>query len=304
MSKIIYLDKEYINRDEGNLIVVLGNFDGFHIGHMSLFNEAVKIKEEHGGVTSAIIFDASAAKYLGNGKSLRYITPLNEKVGRLEDMGIDVIYIIHMSKEFLSLTKDEFLDFLKYSLHPASIVVGEDYSFGYKAKGRVKDLQEAFGDSLHVMELIKDKNGNKFSTQAIIKLIEEGKIEEANEDLITPYSIIGKVVKGKQNGRTIGFPTANIELADDYVIPKEGVYTGEVCLDNGEIYQSLINVGKNPTISLDNKETIEAYLDGFEGDLYDRYIQVSFLAYIRDEHKFNSLEDLKKQLQKDVTLIK
>ena len=304
MSKIIYLDKEYINRDEGDLIVVLGNFDGFHIGHMSLFNEAEKIKEEHGGVTSAIIFDASAAKYLGNGKSLRYITPLNEKVGRLEDMGIDVIYIIHMSKEFLSLTKEGFLDFLKYSLHPASIVVGEDYSFGYKAKGRVKDLQEAFGDSLHVMELIKDKNGNKFSTQAIIKLIEEGKIEEANEDLITPYSIIGKVVKGKQNGRTIGFPTANIELADDYVIPKEGVYTGEVCLDNGEIYQSIINVGKNPTISLDNKETIEAYLDGFEGCLYDRYIQVSFLTYIRDEHKFNSLEDLKKQLQKDVTLIK
>ncbi len=304
MSKIIYLDKEYINRDEGDLIVVLGNFDGFHIGHMSLFNEAEKIKEEQGGTTSAIIFDASAAKYLGNGKSLRYITPLNEKVGRLEDMGIDVIYIIHMSKEFLSVTKEEFLDFLKYSLHPTSIVVGEDYSFGYKAEGKVKDLQEAFGDSLHVMELIKDKNGNKFSTQAIIKLIEEGKIEEANEDLITPYSVIGKVVKGKQNGRTIGFPTANIELADDYVIPKEGVYRGVVSLDNGEIYKSIINVGKNPTISMNNKETIEAYLGGFEGDLYDRYIQISFLTYIRDERKFNSLEDLKKQLQKDVTLIK
>ncbi len=304
MSKIIYLDKEYINRDEGDLIIVLGNFDGFHVGHMSLFDRAMEIKEEQGGVTSAIIFDESSAKYLGNGKSLKYITPLNDKVARLEELGIDVIYIIHMSKKFLLVSKDEFLDFLKYSLHPTSIVVGEDYSFGYKAEGKVEDLESAFGDSLHVIGLIRDKNGNKFSTQAIIKLIEDGKIEEANDDLIIPYSVIGKVVKGKQNGRTIGFPTANLELADDYVIPKEGVYTGEACLEDGSVYPTIVNVGNNPTVSSNNKETIEAYLDGFEGDLYNHFIRLSFLTYIRDEHKFNSLNDLKKQLQEDIKLIK
>jgi len=303
VSKIIYLDNEYINRDEGDLIVVLGNFDGFHVGHMSLFEEALKIKEETGGVTSAVIFDASPAQILHH-KSLRYITPLNDKVGRLEQMGIDVIYIVHMTLEFLKQTKDEFLDFLNYSLHPIAIVVGEDYSFGDKAEGKVADLKSVFGDTLHVMTLIRNENGEKYSTQAIVKLLEEGKIEEANKCLIYPYAVVGKVIAGRQNGRTIGFPTANLELAADYVIPKRGVYTGEVALENGDVYPSIINIGTNPTVNDDNNIRIEAYLDGYDGNLYEHYVQVSFLTYIRDERKFASLDDLKKQLESDIQLVR
>lgn len=304
MSKIIYLDDQYTNRDEGDLILVLGNFDGFHVGHMSLFDEALRLKEETGGTTSAIIFDAAASTILNNGKSVKYLTPLPEKVSRLESMGIDVIYIFHMCEELLRMTSEEFLDFIHYALHPINVIVGEDYTFGYKAMGKVSDLVNVFNDSVHVMKILKDKNGDKFSTQNIIKLIENGDIETANEDLIQPYSIVGKVIAGKQNGRTIGFPTANLELVAEYVIPKVGVYAGEVALENGDVYPSIINVGSNPTVNSDNKLRIEAYLDGYDGDLYNHYIQLSFLSFIRDEKKFASLDDLKKQLQMDIEKVR
>lgn len=303
MSQIIYLDSQYTRRDEERLTLVLGYFDGLHIGHQSLFEYADGIKNEKGGLTSVLLFDESPAKILSSGKSIKCITSLGDKVSLLECLGVDIIYLVHVDEGFLATRKDEFMDMVEYMIRPDDIVIGTDYTFGHKAEGKVPDLEARFGDSVHAIELMQE-DGKKVSSKGIIKLIEEGKIAEVNGLLGRDYSIVGEVVKGLQNGRTIGFPTANLSLMDDYVLPKVGVYGGAVYLSNGDAYPSIINVGSNPTVKEETPVHVEAYLDGFDGDIYGEYIQVAFSFFIREETTFKNLEELKEQLSKDINTVR
>lgn len=142
----------------------------------------------------------------------------------------------------------------------------------------------------------------KISTQSIIKMIEEGKIEAANDDLGRPYRISGKVVKGLSNGRKIGYRTANLKLLTPYVIPKSGVYKGKAIV-KGMSYNSLINVGTNPTIGRLSTDSIEAHLLGFNENIYGEDVKLEFLSYIREEKLFSSLDDLRKQLDIDIKIL-
>ncbi|MCQ2772906.1 MAG: riboflavin biosynthesis protein RibF [Bacilli bacterium] len=303
MAELIYLDKEYVRRDEQDLSLVLGYFDGLHLGHLALFEEALRLKEEKGNKTAVLLFDSSPAKLLNNGKTFKCLTSLGDKIGLLESIQVDVIYLVHIDMDFLSLSKDEFLDMVEYSIRATDVVVGEDYTFGKKAEGRVDYLKERYGENAHIVSLLMD-NGLKISSRDIIKAIEGGNITLANSLLGRDYSIVGTVVKGLQNGRTIGFPTANLSLLDDYALPKVGVYGGSVMLENGDIYPSIINVGTNPTVKEDVPVHVEAYLDGFEGDIYNQNVMVFFNFFIREETTFDSLEDLKAQLSKDINLVR
>ncbi len=274
---------------DGSLL--LGYFDGVHRGHFELIKAAKKEKNAVG----VLLFDANLGKFLPNAKSGFELTLLDEKLDLFEKFGVDVAYIVHVDRNFLNLRKDEFISQILKPISPKRVVVGVDYTFGYKKEGRISDLQQFF--EVIACPLLEDENG-KISTSTIISLLKCGKIKEANNQLGYEYSISGEVIHGFENGRKISYPTANIEINPEKMSPKAGVYAGYTEVDNIK-YKSIINIGNNPTIGKLEKNILETHLLDFESDIYNKDIKVFFIDFIREERKFSSLDELKFQLDKD-----
>lgn len=272
--------------------LLLGNFDGVHRGHQTL----IKAAKERFSLVGVLLFDANPADLIPSlGKSHQILTSLEDKLSRFSSFGVDRAYIVHTDLSFLALRKQEFIDRVLKPMDPSLIVVGTDYSFGYRAEGDVKDLTEQF--EVLALPLLQN-NGEKIATRNIIQYLQKGEIEKANQELGYCYEIKGKVVHGLENGRNIGFPTANLALEFPYVLPKVGVYAGYTKVD-GKTYRSIINVGNNPTVGRLDHPIVESHLLDFVGDLYGKEIAVSFLSWIREEKDFGSLENLKSQLDED-----
>ncbi len=276
-----------------HLALCLGNFDGIHLGHQKLFKEA-KRHSKHVGV---LLFDKNPAEFFPSNKSLKVLTGLEDKINILESLGIEYVFVIHVSKEFFSLSKEEFIKEYIDVLNPSFIVCGTDYRFGSKASGSIDDLRAFY--KVHIVDLMLYKDGEKISTQSIIHLIEEGKIEEANSLLGRPYEVTGIIVKGLELGRTIGYPTANLSLKEKYVIPMNGVYSTTT---NGLL--SFTNVGNNPTVGVLKEVIIETHILDFDSDIYGESATISFRHFIRNEKTFASLSELKEQLDKDITKVR
>lgn len=275
------------------LTLLLGTFDGLHRGHYELVKEA-KIKGE--GDLGVVFFDKNPASILRH-KSEKVLTSTDDKIRLFSSFGFDAVFLLPLSLDLLQKSKNEFIEEYIKPLNPSLIVVGEDYSFGYKGEGKVDDLASIFPTS--VVPLLSE-NGEKIGTQEIIRLIENGEIEEANRQLGRAYEIHGKVSHGLQNGRKIGFPTANLELSTPYVLPRTGVYK-TLSFVRGIPHLSLTNVGNNPTIGVLKHPVIETFIEGFQGEIYDETLYVSFLSFLREEKKFASLDELKKQIEIDKT---
>lgn len=275
-----------------HLALCLGNFDGIHLGHQKLFKEA----KRYGKHVGVLLFDKNPAEFFPSNKSLKVLTGLDDKIKILESLGVEYVFVTHVSKEFFALSKEEFIRDYIDTLHPSIIVCGTDYRFASKASGSPEDLKKTY--KVHVVDLLLHKNGEKISTQSIIRLIEEGKIEEANALLGRPYGVTGTVVKGLELGRTIGYPTANLSLKEKYVIPLNGVYSTTT---NGLL--SFTNVGNNPTVGVLHDPIIETHILDFNADLYGETVTLSFRHFIRNEKTFASLSELKEQLDKDITKV-
>ncbi len=291
MKKIYFqAGKEVKKLTNGSLL--LGYFDGVHKGHQELIKKA----KETSSLTGVLLFDANLASLIpGSGKKVKELTSLDEKIDLFSSYGIDRAYIVHTDINFLALRKNDFIDKVLKKIDPSTIVVGEDYTFGYKKEGNVSSLKEHF--NVISSSLLEDEYG-KISTRNIISFIEEGKIKEANSELGYMYSLKGKVIHGFENGRKISYPTANVEIDNMHVVPKVGVYAGYTKVAN-KIHPSIINIGNNPTVGKLSKNILESHLLNFDGDLYNKEIQVFFYDWIRGESKFSSLEELKNQLDKD-----
>jgi riboflavin kinase/FMN adenylyltransferase len=289
----IYLDYRRIRPREGKLTLLLGSFDGVHRGHRRLIEEGKKAAEGDLGV---LLFAENPAAFLPNGKSHEVLTSLEDKLRLFEAEGLDCAFILKVDRAFFDLSPEAFLERVLKPLHPESVVVGEDYTFGRGGSGRADLLSGSFV----VAEVpLLDYQGAKVSTQRIIADLTNGDIASANRQLGRDYEIHGTVGHGFENGRRIGFPTANLETKTPYALPKVGVYGGLVFL-RGLPYRSLINIGTNPTVGLLRRPRVECYLKGFEGSIYGETIYVSFHERIRDEIKFASLSDLERQLKKDI----
>lgn len=289
--KIIEVDLKNLNLEANpNMNLVLGFFDGVHIGHQKMILKAIS-----NGDTGVMTFDISPSFILGKSIKYTHITSLYDKANILKTLGVKYLYVLRMNKELLNLDKNEFIEKILKPISPKRIYVGEDYRFGRNAEGTPSDLEKDF--NVNVYELVSF-NGNKVSSRVIRELISNGKMDEAQELLGRPYQVTGLVVEGSHNGEKMGFPTANLELTYTYVLPKIGVYIGYAKILDKK-YKAIISMSTHPTIMELNDPIIEVHILSYKGDLYGKEIEVQFVQYIRDIKKFGSLEELSEQLAKD-----
>ena len=299
--KIIEIDLNYKTKEES--VIALGNFDGVHKGHIKLIQKAIKNAKKLNIKSSLLLFNEHTDNLIKVGKK-DIITTNKTKFEILDSLGVDIIYLINFTEEFMSYSPIKFLDdFLATNLKIKGVVVGYDYTYGYKKSGDVKFLNEnkSLFETIEVIEQIS-YDGEKISSSLIRKLIEAGKIKEANFLLSRPYKLIGKIIHAKGLGKKMGYPTANLELIDNFVIPKFGVYDTDVIV-KGKKYKASTNIGTNPTVEHDGIK-IEAHILDFNEDIYGEILELEILDFVRPELKFNSIDELFKQIAKDVLVTK
>ena len=297
-------------RNIKNAVVTIGTFDGVHLGHQAIFKEMDRLAREIGGETVVVTFHPHPRQVLAIGtEKLRFICSQEEKLSKFEEFGIDDVVVIPFTKEFAGTPSDVFIrDYIISNIHPAIIVVGYDHHFG---KNRMGDydmlckLGEQYGFKT-VQVAAQDINEVAVSSTKIRNFLWAGNVKAANELLGYPYSVQGTVVKGNEIGRTIGFPTANLDIPNEFMmINNPGVYACRTIID-GKLYQAMANTGTRPTIGdrADGDFIIEVNIFDFDGDLYGKTLKVWFLDRIRDEEKFKGLEALKAQLEQDREKVK
>lgn len=287
--EIIRFRLEELPTPRKDLSLALGNFDGVHRGHQSLF---VATSLNAKGDAGALLF----ANPFGLGP---HLSSIEDKIRFSLSSRLDVLYVLENDPSFFDLEPEAFIDLLK-RFGATRVVVGPDFRFGKNAKGTPETLRSCFEvEEVPMLEL----EGEKISSRQIKSLLEEGDLKQANERLGRSYEIRGTVKEGFHDGAKLGFPTANIAPSFDYVLPKIGVYCAAVYVD-GVAYRAMVNVGVNPTLGKLDKPVIEAHILDYDGDCYGKTIYCAFLAYLRPEKKFDSLEQLKEQLQKDERLVR
>ena len=284
---------------ESNNYVALGSFDGLHKGHLSLINKAVEVAEKKNGKSMVFTFKNHHRCFMDRGFCSKLIMENEKKIEILEDEKVDILCFKDFDTEFMKLTPKEFIQLLIDKYNAKGIIVGFNYKFGYKNLGNVKlleELKEIFNYELYVIDKCL-YDGDVISSTRIRNLILEGDVSEAAEMLSRPYSLTGEVVHGRKIGRTMGFPTANLDINKNLILPKVGVYYTNVKVNNN-IYKGITNIGNNPTVN-GKKITIETYILDFDEDIYGEHIEVSFIKKIRDGKKFNGLQELKEELERN-----
>lgn len=283
------------------LAACMGYFDGLHLGHQHLFNETIRIAKEQGIESAIITFDPDPWTVLNDNNNVKHLTPIKEKLLTASKLGIDHMITIAFSKEIAKLTPEQFIDYYLIPLNVNYLVVGEDFRFGHKGSGNVKYLKENASHHFETVVVDIDRTNNvKIGTTAITQNLLKGNVEKANEMLGRDYVISGFVVDGQKQGRKIGFPTANMLIVDEYVIPGEGVYAGVVNV-KGEDHFSLISIGHNPTFNHTQKLSVETHILDFADDIYGELIKQSFVIKLRDQIKFDSIDALIVQMKEDET---
>jgi riboflavin kinase / FMN adenylyltransferase len=286
-------------------VMALGDFDGIHLGHQQVISRTLAIADEFGLPASIMTFHPHPRVVLGHAKYEQSLTPLEDKMALFVEMGIQFVYLINFTPLFAQINPDEFVKTVLLPIGLHSIVVGFDFKYGHEGKGTPERLRETGMDEFEV-EIIPPyhRKGEKVSSTNIRDYLANGQLEQANELLGYNYRLQGEVVTGDGRGRTIGFPTANIEPSADYVLPGKGVYAVR-CRVHNETYNAVMNIGTKPTFTADEvKITLEAHLFDFNASIYGEKIEVEFVQFIRHERKFSGVEELIKQIQQDAETAK
>lgn len=279
--------------------IALGSFDGLHLGHMSLINKTVELAKENNAKSMICTFKNHPLSVINKEICPKLIMDNETKVNLLEKTGINIVNLVNFDKDFMKITPEEFIKNMVNLYNAKGIVVGFNYRFGYKNLGDVemiKSYSNILGYKLYVCEAITINN-EVVSSSKIRHLIDEGNIIKANELLGRPHTTIGKVIKGKQLGRTIGFPTVNLNYDKKYILPKGGVYYTIVEYEN-HFYKAITNIGYNPTVE-GGKLSVETHILNFDKQIYGEVVKIHFINRIRDEVKFKNIDELKQQLLKD-----
>jgi riboflavin kinase/FMN adenylyltransferase len=279
----------------------LGTFDGVHLGHQSILEKLKKATHNADYESVVLTFFPHPRMVLNQDLSIKLLNTINEKSELLENFGVDSLIIHPFDATFSKLSAEEFVKTIlieKLNIH--KIIIGYDHRFGSNRSANIDDLIN-FGLKYHFeVEQIsaKEIDAISISSTKIRKALLEGNVKIANEYLGYRYYFSGNIVEGKKNGRAIDYPTANILIAENYkLIPKNGVYIVSSEIENKRYY-GMMNIGKNPTFG-ENEQTIEVHFFNFDGDIYGNKIKISVIEFIRNEQKFESLQALKQQLDKD-----
>lgn len=284
-----------------NLVVALGNFDGVHLGHRKLITEAVRKAKEINGLSAVLTFEPHPLKVLAPERFPKLLNTLNQRIRHFASLGVDIVILLPFTRDLASSSPRHFAEQILFGrMHVAHVFVGFNYSFGHGGKGdpsRLRELGLQLGFAVSVVEPL-EINGILVSSTEIRQFLERGDVEQAEHFLGYWPSLPGVVVSGDQRGRTIGFPTANVEPPEDLLVPANGVYAAWIELEDG-MHPSMVNIGSIPTFKDWNETTIEAHIFNFQRDLYDQEVEVYFRHRLRDERKFNGVEELLKQLKDD-----
>jgi riboflavin kinase/FMN adenylyltransferase len=282
-------------------IVTLGTFDGVHLGHAAILKKLTQTTQNGAFESTVLTFFPHPRMVLQGKSDLKLLNTINEKIELLEKIGIDNLIIHPFDEKFAELSAEAFVStVLVDQLRVQKIIIGYDHRFGKNRTANINDLISFGAQYGFEVEQISAQEIDEISISStkIRTALEEGDIQLANEYLGYSYFLSGTVVKGKQLGRTIGFPTANIALDEEYkLVPQNGVYVVQAEIDGNFIF-GMMNIGFNPTVQ-GKQKTIEAHFFDFEADIYNRKIQVAILQRIRSEKKFETIELLTKQLEED-----
>ena len=296
-------------RNIPHAVVTIGTFDGVHLGHQAIFNKMKGIAQSIGGQTVVVTFHPHPRQVLNIDSShLRFLTTPEEKLAKFEEFGIDNVVIINFTKEFSRTPSEVFIkDYIIDNIKPAYIVVGYDHHFGKNRMGDfglLNDLMRKYNFRVERVAA-QDVENIAISSTKIRNALAVGNVKSANRLLGYTYSVTAEVVVGNKIGRTLGFPTANLELPREYMLLNGGVYASLVEY-GGKTYKAMANIGHRPTIGdrAEDQPIIEVNLFDFDGDLYGQTLRVSFIDRIRDEEKFSGLDELKTQLEQDREKVK
>ena len=285
-----------------NPIVTVGTFDGVHFGHQKIIQRLQKIAKKNNGESVLLTFDPHPRKILLNDQGLKLIHTINEKINILENLGLDHLVIYPFTLEFSKFSAKRYIDeLLIQKLGTHTLVIGYDHHFGNDREGNIDLLKKYEKSNPFYLEEIKahEIEEIKISSTKVRSAIEKGNIHLVNDYCGHFYEFSGEVVHGNGIGKTIGTPTANIQLnSNEKIIPFDGVYA-VFCEIKDVNYKGIMNIGYKPTLDAGQKRTIEIHLFNYQRDIYGQDLRTKVIERIRDEVKFNSLKDLKSQILKD-----
>ena len=294
--------KDLPEGDRGAAVTNVGNFDGVHRGHQTVIALAAKAAGELGAPLGVITFDIHPRTYFRPDEPAFRLMKPDQQARALEALGVDILYVLPLTAELANMSDRQFAEqVLHQGLGVRHVAIGFDNSFGKDRTGGPETLR-AYGAELgfgvSVAEPVADGDGEKFSSTAVREALRHGHPDEAARILGRPFAIEGEVQRGRQLGRKLGFPTANVPLAD-YVIPKFGVYATRTRLPDGRDLPGVANIGVNPTIEGVRMPLLEVWLFDFDEDIYDQVIETDLVAFLRPEAKFAGLDEMTVQVMTD-----
>ena len=295
-----------IKKNHKGSIILIGNFDGVHLGHQKLFKLAQSYKEEYNLKIGVVNFDPMPKMFFNQSLKNFRLSNISQKINLLKGMGVDFIVTKKFNKIFSKTKATNFIkNILSQKLNAKFIFVSSNFRFGNKREGDVGSLIK--NEKIYNYKVIKPKplliNKKIVSSSLIRNFLQRGYLEKANKILSRKWSIMGMVQKGRQVGKKIGFPTCNIDIKD-YILAKPGVYAVRVLRKNNSKYlKGIANLGYRPTFN-QKKILLEVHLFNFSGNLYNKYLSVDFLKFIRKEKKFKNVNQLKAQIKTDLKIAK
>lgn len=291
-------------RPERGAVVTIGAYDGVHLGHRAVIDEMRRLASERGCETAVVTFDRHPATVVRPDSAPKLLTDLDQKIELLATTGVDYTLVIHFDRERSQESAEDFVhEVLAGCLNARAVVVGHDFHFGRGRAGNVSLLAAMGGElGFDVLGLrLTEGDGEAISSTRIRALIASGDVAAAAALLGRPHQVRGTVHAGDKRGRELGFPTANVHVAADILLPGDGIYAGWYLRPDGTRHATAISLGRRPTFYDDQKESLlEAFLLDFEGDLYGETARVEFVTHLRDELRFDSVDALVAQMQSDV----
>ena len=284
-------------------VLTIGTFDGVHLGHQKIVERVVTTARQEGLLATVFTFFPHPRMVVQHDKGLKLIHTLEEKKQLLQQLGVDLLVVQPFNEAFAQLSAEEFVStILVEHLNVKKVIIGYDHRFGRNRTANIDDMRlfgKKYGFAVEEIS-VQEVDEVSVSSTKIREALNKGDVTTAEHYLGTPYSLTGRVVHGLKLGRTLGYPTANIQVTEEYkLIPKDGVYAVYSYIDGRKVY-GMMSIGKNPTIE-GKGASIEVYFFDFNDDLYDQKLTIEFVQYLREEQKFATIDLLKKQLQDDET---